>query len=142
MRSAAGQDAPDRGAGRPAERPQDPVAAATAVRAVPAERPEQQLTDHDRSDVFDFKKPAPITPALKGQDKQGRITGFDFARDPLNADQPFTTFEEVMSKESAERPAVMARQRQLLESRYINLVQELNLTQQEKADLVAFLRVL
>ena len=85
----------------PVARPRDPAAEAKAVRAVPAERPEQQLTEHDRSDAFDPTKPAPISPALQDQPKQGRITGFDFARDPLNADKPFTTFEEVMEKESA-----------------------------------------
>jgi hypothetical protein len=123
---AAGQDVPDRGTAKPAsDRPQDPAAAATAVLAVPADRPEQQLTEHDRSDAFDFKKPSPLTPALKGQPKEGRITGFDFARDPLNADKPFTTFEEVMSKEAAQRPTVMAKQRPLLESRY-NLVPKLD----------------
>jgi hypothetical protein len=91
-------------------RPDDPAAEATAVRDVPAERPEQRLTKHDRSDAFDPAKPAPLTAALADQPKQGRITGFDFARDPLNADKPFTTFEEVMKKEGGpargdERPA-------------------------------------
>src|SRR3954454_950151 len=81
-------------------KPHDPAAEATAVRAVPADRPEQQITAHDRSDAFDPRKPAPVSPALKGQPKEGRITGFDFARDPLNADKPFTTFEEVKSNES------------------------------------------
>ena len=65
-----------------------------------------------------YQEARPVSPALKGQPKEGRITGFDFARDPLNADKPFTTFEEVKSKESADRPAVMAAQRKLLESRY------------------------
>jgi hypothetical protein len=122
---AAAQDVPESGPTKPAQSPHDPAAAATAVRAVPADRPEQQLTDHDRSDVFDPKKPAPLTPALKRQPKEGRITGFDFARDPLNADKPFTTFEEVMAQESAQRPAVSAAQRNLVESRY-NLVPKLD----------------
>ena len=77
--------------GQSADRPRDPAAEATTVRAVPSDRPEQQLTEHDRSDAFDTRKPAPVSPALKGQPKEGRITGFDFARDPLNADKPFTT---------------------------------------------------
>lgn len=100
------------------QKPRDPAAEAVAVRKVPADRPEQRLTEHDRSDVFDPTKPAPINPALKDQPKQGRITGFDFARDPLNADKPFTTFEEVMKKESEARPNVMAAHRKLLEARY------------------------
>ncbi|MBY0528257.1 MAG: cytochrome B6 [Gemmataceae bacterium] len=55
---------------------------------------------------------------MKSQPKQGRILGFDFARDPLNAEKPFTTFAEVMKKESEARPKVMAAQRDLLELRY------------------------
>jgi cytochrome c peroxidase len=115
---APGQSTSARGQARPEARPHDPAADATTVRGAPADRPEQQLTDHDRSDAFDPRKPAPVSPALKGQPKEGRITGFDFARDPLNADKPFTTFEEVKSQETANRPAVMAAQRKLLESRY------------------------
>src|SRR5690606_15242978 len=97
-----------------------PDAAADAVqqRNVEKKRPEQQLTDHDRSDKFNPAKPAPISEALKSQPKEGRITGFDFARDPLNADKPFTTFEEVRKKEEAARPEIMTKHRQLLESRY------------------------
>lgn len=101
-----------------AVKPRDPAAEATAVRNVPSERPEQRLTEHDRSDLFNPAKPAPINPALKSQPNQGRITGFDFARDPLNAEKPFTLFAEVMKKESEARPKVMAAHRKLLESRY------------------------
>jgi hypothetical protein len=82
--SAAAQDA-----ARSAPRPPDAAAEAMEVRSVPADRPELRLTDHDRSDLFDFKKPAPVSGALKGQPQEGRISGFDFARDPLNADRPF-----------------------------------------------------
>jgi cytochrome c peroxidase len=101
-----------------AERPFDPAAEAVAVHEVAVERPEQQLTEHDRSEAFDPKRPAPINAALANQPKQGRMLGFDFTRDPLGADEPFTTFEEVMQRESAARPAGAAAQRQLLESRY------------------------
>src|SRR4051794_38333288 len=80
---------------------QDPAADAMATQNAPNKRPEQKMTEHDRSPVFDITKPAPITTDLKNQPKAGRITGFDFARDPLNSDQPFTTFDEVMKKESA-----------------------------------------
>jgi cytochrome c peroxidase len=100
------------------ERPRDPAAEAQVVRDVPKDRPEQKLTEHDKSDIFDPTKPAPLTPALKDQPNQGRILGFDFGRDPLGAPKPFTTFEEVMKKESAARPTVMAAQRKLLEERY------------------------
>jgi cytochrome c peroxidase len=97
---------------------EDPAAEAVAVREVERNRPEQQITNHDRSPAFDPTKPARLSDVLKTQAKQGRITGFDFARDPLNADKPFTTFEEVMQKESAARASVTAAQRKLLESRY------------------------
>jgi cytochrome c peroxidase len=100
------------------QRPFDPAAEAVRVREVPADRPEQRVTEHDRSPAFDATKPAPLTPDFKGQPKEGRITGFDFSRDPLNADKPFTTIEDVMAKETAQRPAVMAAHRKLLETRY------------------------
>jgi cytochrome c peroxidase len=99
-------------------RPRDPAAEAQGVRNVEANRPEQQLTDHDRSDVFLPTKPAPITGALKDQPKAGRMVGFDFARDPLNAEEPFTTFKEVYEKESKAKGNVMSAQRKLLEQRY------------------------
>jgi len=98
--------------------PADPAAEAVARREVKIERPEQRLTEHDRSDRFDPTRPAPLTAALKDQPKQGRITGFDFARDPLNADKPFTTLAEVKQKESKARPEVTSAQRKLLEARY------------------------
>jgi cytochrome c peroxidase len=100
------------------EKQHDPAADAVAVRKVSMDRPEQQLTAHDRSDLFDPTKPALLNASLNNQPKHGRTSGFDFARDPLNADKPFTTFAEVMKKESAARDKVMAAQRQLLESRY------------------------
>jgi hypothetical protein len=56
----------------------DPAAEAVAVREVQRSRPEQQITDHDRSPTFDITKPAPISMDLTNQPKQGRITGFDF----------------------------------------------------------------
>src|SRR3954462_12542261 len=51
---------------RPADTPnpnapvavRDPAAEAIAVRQVPMERPEQQVTDHDKSPMFDITKPA------------------------------------------------------------------------------------
>ena len=106
------------GRGQGTERPPDAAADALEVRAVPADRPELRLTDHDRSDRFDFKKPAPLSRSIAGQPKQGRIIGFDFARDPLNSDHPFMTLDEIMKTESSQRAMVMAAQRQLLASRY------------------------
>jgi hypothetical protein len=96
----------------------DPAAEALKEQPVPADRPELKKTEHDKSGAFDWKKPAPLTPALKDQPNEGRITGFDFSRDPLGADKPFTTFDEVMKKESAAKAKVMAAQKKLLERRY------------------------
>lgn len=96
----------------------DPAAEALRVQQPETKRPEQKLTEHDKSEIFDPTKPAPLNPALKDQPNQGRILGFDFARDPLNAPKPFTTFEEVMKKESAAKPKVMADHMKLLGERY------------------------
>src|SRR4051794_11004535 len=51
---------------RPAS-PFDAVQDAQTPRAVPAARPEQQKTDHDKSDRFAPGKPAPLNPALNDQ---------------------------------------------------------------------------
>ena len=98
--------------------PPDAVQDVQNPRAVPATRPEQQKTDHDRSDVFTPGKPAPLNPALNDQPDQGRVTGFDFSRDPFGAKKPMRTFEETRDADIAAKPGVMAKQRALLESRY------------------------
>jgi len=116
--SAADPQQPQQPAPAPAPAPYDAVAAAQERNEVPAERPEQKKTEHDRSDVFDATKAKPSSPALKQQPKEGKISGFDFYRDPLNSDKPMTTFDEIMKADVAGKPAVMAEQRALLESRY------------------------
>jgi hypothetical protein len=50
-------------------------------------------------------------PVIKSQSKEGKITGFDFYRDPLNAERPFQPFAEIFEKESANRSKVMEAQR-------------------------------
>jgi cytochrome c peroxidase len=102
----------------PARPARDAVQQAQQPNAVPGTRPEQRTTDHDRSDIFNGDRAAPLSPVLKGQPKEGKISGFDFYRDPLNADHPNQRPEEIMQKEIAGKPNVMAAQRQLLESRY------------------------
>ena len=82
-------------------------------------RPEQQKSAHDRSDIFDPGRAEPASPVFKTQPKEGKVSGFDFARDPLNADRPNQKPEEIMQKEIANKPNVMAAQRKLLEARYI-----------------------
>ena len=95
----------------PEQRPRDTVQEAQRSVITGLKRPEQSKTPHDQSDQFSAKKADPSSPAFKGQPKEGQISGFDFYRDPLNADRPFMTPEEVMQKESAAKPAVMATQR-------------------------------
>jgi hypothetical protein len=101
-------------------RPQrDAVTEAQQPSQVKITRPEQQKNPHDNSDVFSPTKASPSSPVFETQPKQGKLSGFDFARDPLNADRPNQSPEEIMKKEIANKPAVMAAQRKLLESRYI-----------------------
>jgi len=107
------------------KQPADAVEAAQKPSPVPADRPEQQKTEHDRSAIFSMADAAPASTVFRSQPKAGRITGFDFYRDPLNSDQPFTKFEDVFKKESANKAAVMKAQRTLLESRY-NLAPKLD----------------
>ena len=96
----------------------DVVAQAQTPRDVPTTRPEQKLTEHDKSNVFTFSAAEASSPDFKGQPNDGQNNGFDFYRDPLGAPKPGVTLKEVMDKESAAKPGVMQRQRQLLEQRY------------------------
>jgi cytochrome c peroxidase len=96
----------------------DAVQEAQIPRTVPVERPEQQKSAHDRSDIFLATQATPSSNALVGQPDDGKVLGFDFYRDPLNAKQPMQTFEEIMQADVAAKPQVMVEQRQLLESRY------------------------
>ena len=98
--------------------PPDAVAQAQQASPVPVTRPEQWKTEHDLSDVFKATNAKPSSPVTKDQPKEGKISGFDFYRDPLNADHPFQSPEEIMQKEIANKPAVMAAQKALLERRY------------------------
>jgi cytochrome c peroxidase len=121
--------APPAAAAQPAKGPEAPkapeaakapdaVAEAQTPRAVQAKRPEQNQTEQDRSDIFSWQRAVPSSAALKQQPKEGRITGFDFFRDPLGADQPGLTLQQIMQQESAAKPKVRDAQRQLLDTRY------------------------
>ena len=107
-----------RNPGTPSPTQRDAVQEAQTTQPVQMNRPEQQKTEHDNSPLFQPANAKPLTSALKSQPKEGRITGFDFYRDPLNADRPQQSPDEIMQKEIAQKPNVMAAQRQLLESRY------------------------
>jgi hypothetical protein len=114
VQSATGQNAipPPSGVRR------DAIADAQTPREVPKERPEQNKTPHDLSDVFAPSKASPSSEALIEQPESGGKTGFDFYRDPLGAMKPGTTFEEIDNAAVANKPTASARQRKLLESRY------------------------
>jgi len=98
--------------------PADAVTSAQSHNLVRMERPEQIKTDHDRSDIFDDKKAKPDSDAFKPQPKEGKISGFDFYKDPLNSDKPGMAPEEILAKESAGKGQIMEGQRKFLESRY------------------------
>ncbi|UFS72114.1 cytochrome B6 [Geomonas sp. RF6] len=102
-----------------AKAPQDAVLDAQTPKDVKRTRPEQQKTDHDLSDVYKATKAQPASDAINNQPEGGKITGFDFYRDPLNAKQPMMTFEEVYKADVAAKGKVMDDQRALLSSRYI-----------------------
>ena len=96
----------------------DAVTRAQTPAPVQNARPEQNKTGHDTSNVFDAQNAIAASPVSSSQPNAGKITGFDFYRDPLNADRPNLSPEEVMKKEIANKPAVMEAQRRLLERRY------------------------
>jgi cytochrome c peroxidase len=100
--------------------PQKPDTAAEVqnVKPVPAQRPEQQLSKHDKSDVFAGDNSPLSSPALQAQPEQGKIEGFDFARDPLDARRPKESPQKLMEADIAMKPKVMALQMKLLEKRY------------------------
>jgi cytochrome c peroxidase len=102
----------------PPGRSQDAIVNAQTPQPVPSERPEQKKTAHDLSDIFAPSKALPSTTALSDQPEQGGMSGFDFYRDPLGASKPGMTFEEIFNSAVAAKPAVLARQRKLLETRY------------------------
>jgi cytochrome c peroxidase len=106
----------------PAQRQQqgqlDAVVRAQEPMPIQTKRPEQQKTAHDRSNVFDELHAEPSSPAFRNQPGQGKVSGFDFYRDPLNSSHPYESPDAIMQRLSAQKASVMAIQRKLLESRY------------------------
>jgi cytochrome c peroxidase len=98
--------------------PPDAVADFQTPRDVPTTRPEQQKNEHDQSNVFSATQAPPSSTAFDEQPDKGKVTGFDFYRDPLNAKKPMTSGDEIMKQDIADKPKVMAQQQKLLESRY------------------------
>jgi cytochrome c peroxidase len=102
----------------PQQGTRDAVIEAQQPQQVPVQRPEQKKTEHDLSNIFNVQNAQPSSPAFKGQPKEGKISGFDFYRDPLGADRPYQDPDEIRKQLAAAKPAVTAAQRKLLESRY------------------------
>ena len=98
--------------------PHDAVLDAQTPREVAITRPEQQKTPRDLSDAFSGTRAESSSTALKDQPDEGKILGFDFFRDPLNAKKPLVTFQEIYQMDVADKPKVMEAQRRLLELRY------------------------
>jgi len=104
---------------QPAVPPRDAVAEGQRTTPTPASRPEQTKNEHDRSGVFDPPQAQPSSPVFTQQPKQGKNSGFDFFRDPLNADKPSEEPAEIMKRLMADKPKVMAAHRALLQQRYV-----------------------
>ena len=109
----------------PPRAPHDAVLDAQTPRDVPKTRPEQQKNQHDLSDVFNATKADPSSVAFVKQPDDGKVLGFDFVRDPLNAKKPMMTFQEIYQADVSDKPKVMETQRRLLELRY-NLTPKLS----------------
>ncbi|MEZ0264016.1 MAG: cytochrome B6 [Phycisphaerae bacterium] len=111
--------APQWAADRPAPVPlPDAVADVQTPRAVPRDRPEQQLTEHDKSGKFAGDAAPHSSTALPNQPEKGEMNGFDFSRDPLGAKAPKQTAADIMKQDVADKPKVMADHRKVLEARY------------------------
>ncbi|SEF89889.1 cytochrome B6 [Nitrosomonas ureae] len=80
--------------------------------------PEQKKSEHDRSYIFDASSALPSSSAFQQQPDNGKILGFDFYRDALNAKKPMQTFEETMKSDMAQQPEISKAQHKLLLSRY------------------------
>jgi cytochrome c peroxidase len=103
---------------RPSPQERDVVEEAQSQREAQAQRPEQQKNAHDQSSIFDAPSARPSSSAVETQPDQGKMLGFDFARDPLNAKRPMQPAEEIMKNDIAEKSKVTAAQQQLLQRRY------------------------
>jgi cytochrome c peroxidase len=111
--STAAQQVPQR------QTSDDAIQAAQRPRNSDLTRPEQKRSPHDQSPIFSTANAKPASDVVSGQAKMGKVSGFDFYRDPLNADQPNVNPADIVKRESANKATVMNAQRQLLEARYI-----------------------
>jgi len=96
----------------------DAIERAERPSRVSVERPEQKKTPHDLSDIFSAKNAQPLSPVFENQPKEGKLSGFDFYRDPLGSDRPNQDPNAIQEQEAKAKPGVMAAQRRILEQRY------------------------
>ncbi len=98
--------------------PPDAIQAAQNPQPAKAVRPEQRPGKADSTERLKPEAALNSSPALADQPGKGRIDGFDFYRDPLNAARPKQTAEEIRDQDIKDKPQVMADQRKLLQARY------------------------
>jgi hypothetical protein len=94
------------------------VQQAQSPASTPAIRPEQNKSPHDRSDIF-VPQSRTLVSGFQQQPKEGKNTGFDFFRDPLNSDAPMASPDELMKTAVADKPGIMSAQHRLLSERYV-----------------------
>lgn len=109
-------DAARNPAGQP--RRSDAVDDAQIPRTPRTTRVEQRKSQHDMSPNFDASRAIPSSPVLAQQPQQGKVQGFDFYRDPLDAKRPMQPPDEIVKADIEMKPKIMEAQRRLLESRY------------------------
>src|SRR3954463_3472229 len=81
----------------------DAVMQAQQPQNVPVTRPEQKKNSHDLSNIFEPQSAQPSSPVFAEQPKEGKNSGFDFYRDPLNSDKPMENPDEIMKKLAADK---------------------------------------
>src|SRR3954469_6536926 len=96
----------------------DAVQDAQTPRSVAETRPEQKKTDIDDPKRFASTNARPSSPVFKNQPDEGKVQGFDFFRDPLNAKRPMQSPAEIRQSDEEAKAQVMADQQKLLASRY------------------------
>src|ERR1044072_9028944 len=74
----------------------DAVEDAQTPRTVQQTRPEQKKSDKDNPARFAATNAQPSSPVFKDQPDQGKILGFDFYRDPLNAKRPMQNPDDIL----------------------------------------------
>src|SRR3954468_2741502 len=79
----------------------DAVQEAQTNRPSSKQRPEEKLSEHDKSAVFKAPNAPHESPVLITQPDEGEVKGFEFYRDPLNSKKPMQTPEEITAEDKA-----------------------------------------